>query len=1706
MNSNQYKQLKTLASHSDWSFHIVFCKKRQRKLFMKKGPSTNITSLKKLYYEVNSTSTIDSNWLLQPLAIEEYKTSHCILYEFFEAVTLDIFAQNKLSLSQFKKFSLSIVNAFIGFEMQHQTYQSISSKTILINPKNYQGAFIAYDSLTSIYDETNLIKTPSKNTELLKYYSPEQTRQTNQVIDYRSDLYSLGVLFYEILTSEMPFKGDNSRDLLFDILTKQAPPLSDSRPDLPYMLSAMIAKLLKKDKNDRYQSAQGLKYDLEKLFKNIEVGRDTEKFPLALNDSGLTSTLNQQLIGRTTEIKQLQKILTKASHGDPQLLYVEGAAGVGKSSYIRELLWNTSVLHGYFITTKIEKSKFALENSLLVSSIRQLLKQLYTDTEHLVKWQSLFKHADLTLSSVLMDNIPEIAWFLDAQLPKQNFSFHSKKTKNLFHSDISKILQLFEKEHYPIILFFDDIHWASTLAVEDLIDFYSNYNIGNICIILSCRPDEYSNASQLQRTIQELPNGSTITLQSLPYSDIMSWVRLSIHMTDESYIQLVNQLYSLAKGNPFHTQNIFLAMIQNNVLNYSLTQKTWQFDSKNLSSLHFSDDILDLLTEKIKSLPPDCLKVLNIISYFGHSFSLNKLLYVSKMDFSIVHVILKTLIQEGYLIPLNNNFKYAETLYELKIDDFEDISFQFVHDHVLHTAQNLLCETEQFLWHYKIGQYYFYTKNLEKLDHLEKITYHWNLSKTALSPDEQSLLCNWNYKLSEKAIYIGLFNLSYQYIIACFSLLPARHWENDSLISFKVYLMRGYVEGILFDVETAMFFLDEALENTNELDYKLHVYFIKTRIYLDRDDVYKSIDIGLQALHLASVLVPSEPTKPQLAMEYFKTKYALSKNKKRDLAALPLASNSVITTLLEIMIDLVSAGFIVNKQLATFLILRSVRLVLKYGKTDVDSIIWNNYSLILIAGFNEFEAGIQFNSLALLEVEKTKDIKSRANIHLTIGSFINHWTKSFDTNIQHLRKSQKYAKELSINHMLAGASSFIVSIQLLNGSPLNVVKEEIKQQQLFLQATPMSLSTNYLNEVIYWVECLQDCYFEIDWHHKKINLTEDTITYMHFSLRQLMGYLLKKQEQLATYLIACHNLENNVMILPVMPHTLFIQSLSLYDMLLQAEQTTIMPKKDAQIILNNNLKKFKVWASLQQANFEHMYVLLQAQQLRLQKKYSDSLLYFDRAIQLSRQYQHLQDEAICCERAASYCVASGSHDSAQSYMKQAIEALERWGAHHIILEWKKHYSFLFENMMLPSPQVIESTNLPIIEEAIKLFSEEATIEAILKQTLSLLMRTVGATSCDWHQYDDQNLGFTATLQRNSRFICMDYSPVERRSNTLLNYVINSQESLIINNTDEKKNSHAYSTARSTYYIPILHNKKITAILCFENTQSSFAFNTSYNQIITIISRQIIAQISQINTVTNLESIVEKRTDTLMQLNNDLLESNQKLEYSKNNLQNLFQLISHDLRSPLTSVVGFIDLLLDGIIHDPQQINQYLVRSKEKLFSMNQMIQDLFDLSKLQAGSLKVNFETWSAQNLFFDLNSRLLFDVNQTHLNYSSEMKLDSDILLSIDLQRIEQVLMNLIQNAVKHTKEGSIDFSMIKREAYIDFIIKDTGNGIDPQHIPFIFDINYTKSSSLSTESSGIGLAICKQIIENHNGQFFVESTQNVGSIFTFSIPYIIQ
>lgn len=237
----------------------------------------------------------------------------------------------------------------------------------------------------------------------------------------------------------------------------------------------------------------------------------------------------------------------------------------------------------------------------------------------------------------------------------------------------------------------------------------------------------------------------------------------------------------------------------------------------------------------------------------------------------------------------------------------------------------------------------------------------------------------------------------------------------------------------------------------------------------------------------------------------------------------------------------------------------------------------------------------------------------------------------------------------------------------------------------------------------------------------------------------------------------------------------------------------------------------------------------------------------------------------------------------------------------------------------------------------------------------------------------------------------------------------------------------------------------------------------------------------------------------------LKESIELQNQYENNRKELISNISHDLKTPITSIKGYVEGIRDGVADTPEKMEKYINTIYTKSQSMDYLIDELLTYSKLDMNKMHFDFQRIDIKSYMEDLMEEIRFDVEKKKINFSYTNNIKEKAYVKVDVQNINRVIMNIISNSIKYMdkKEGSIAVSMSLKEGEVIIAIKDNGKGISKEALNYIFDRFYREDYSRNslTGGSGLGLAICKKIIEEHGGRIWAESEENVGTNMCLAI-----
>ncbi|MFS8067025.1 MAG: ATP-binding protein, partial [Byssovorax sp.] len=411
---------------------------------------------------------IDDPRVVKVFGVEEHGEGLVVVQE--EGLRSDLTgllaARGKLPLPLFLDAAIALAHAAAAVHRHGLGHHDIRPRNVIVFPdlSLKLGGFGADAEITRENEE---LYDPRVLAEVLPYVSPEQTGRMNRGIDERSDLYSLGVIYYEMLAGRRPFEASDPMELIHAHLAlppAPLPPLEGQDPALFAAVTSIVAKLLAKDAEERYQSAEGLALDLEECRRALHESGSIEGFSAGQSDRKDLFQIHQKLYGRERDIAALVAAFQGVLGGKREIVLVSGYSGIGKSTLVQEILKPLAREKGYYLSGKFDQYNRDTPYSAVIQAFDGLVRQLLTESEARIE-----RHKRALLdalgpnASVVCDVIPSLRHLLGATSPAP--ALGPMEAQNRLNLCFSKLVAVFARSSHPLALFLDDLQWLDPASL-----------------------------------------------------------------------------------------------------------------------------------------------------------------------------------------------------------------------------------------------------------------------------------------------------------------------------------------------------------------------------------------------------------------------------------------------------------------------------------------------------------------------------------------------------------------------------------------------------------------------------------------------------------------------------------------------------------------------------------------------------------------------------------------------------------------------------------------------------------------------------------------------------------------------------------------------------------------------------------------------------------------------------------------------------------------------------------------------------------------------------------------------------------------------------------------------------------------------------------------------------------------------------------------
>jgi len=979
------------------------------KILKEEYPTPSELTRYKQEYELTRSLNLDG--AIKTYGLQRYQNSLLIILEDFGGESLEkLITERQFTLKDFLTISIKIAESLGNIHAANIIHKDLNPSNIVYNPETGQLKIIDFGISSILSWENPTISDPKHLEGTLAYISPEQTGRMNRAIDYRSDFYSLGVTFYELLTHQLPFTTTDPMELVHCHIAKQPvlPHLLVGEERCPKIVSNIVMKLMAKTSEERYQSAGGLVADLKTCLSQLENFGNIFNFTLRSQDISNKFKISQKLYGRKSEIDQLLTTFEMVSQGSTEMIVVAGYSGSGKSALVNEIHKPIVQKKGYFISGKFDQFKKNIPYACLIQAFQDMIRQLLTESHRQLHiWKQKLLAAIGTNGQVIIDVIPEVELIIGKQPSVAQLS--PTESQNRFNLVLRKFLGVFTKKEHPLVIFLDDLQWADSASLKLIELLITNINSQYLLMIGAYRDNEVSSTHFLMKTLDKIQsagiNISKINVHQLNLEDVQELIADTLSCSIEESKILAKLVFNKTNVNPFFVTQLLQTLYTQKFLLFNFSTSRWQWSIAEIKKVEITDNVVDLMATKIERLDKSAQEILKLAACIGNQFDLDVLSVISKKSLLETAIELLLAIREGLIIPLsdeaykipilcNQQKTYRSEMSSVIMPDFpSSISYKFLHDRVQQAAYTLIPDEQKQEVHFKVGQLLLENTTQNKLEeNIFNIVNHLNISLYLITTQtEKDKLARLNLIAGRKAKNAAAYETAIKYIEIGLELLSLQSWDTQYELILSLHVEAVELQYLNTQFEAAQNLSNIVLKKAKSLLDKLRVYELKIQSYIAKIQMQLAIDTAQEVLAQLGIYLPQIPDTNHINKKQVAIKFLLQDSQIEDLSNLPTMTDPYKLASVRILMIVTTATIISNPLLFSLVTLTAVNLCIKYGNPPQASSVYTFYGKLLCGMIQDIDIGYRFGQLALNLLEKSNIKEAKPLVlHYTAG-FIRHW-------------------------------------------------------------------------------------------------------------------------------------------------------------------------------------------------------------------------------------------------------------------------------------------------------------------------------------------------------------------------------------------------------------------------------------------------------------------------------------------------------------------------------------------------------------------------------------------------------------------------------------------------------------------------------------------------------------------------------------------
>ncbi|MER8732500.1 AAA family ATPase [Mesorhizobium sp. M1227] len=1769
--------------------------------------------VERLEHEYALKSELDSDWAARPVALMHDNGRMKLVLEDPGGTPLDRLLGRPLDVSHFLRSAIPLAGALRHVHERGVIHRDIKPANILVDGAS-GGVWLTGFGIASRLPRERQAPAPLEVIAgTLAYMAPEQTGRMNRSVDSRSDLYALGVTFYEMLAGQLPFTAADPIELIHCHIAREPVPPSELASGIPAPLSMIVMKLLAKAAEGRYQTAAGVEADLRKCLTAWESFGRIEPFPLGLQDASDRLMIPEKLYGREGEIATLLAAFDRVvKHGCSELVLVSGYSGIGKSSVVNELHRVIVLPRGIFISGKFDQRLRDTPHATLAQAFRGLTQQLLNGhADDIARWRDAIKEAVGNQGRLLTDLIPNLVRLIG---PQPTVAVLSPVDAQLrFQTVFQRFVGVFARAEHPLVIFVDDLQWLDPATLTLIEYLLLHPDTRHLLVIGAYRDNEVDSAHPLMLKLRDLRRARArvdqIILGPLSVADINQLLCDTLRRAPDEMRPFAELMHKRSGGNPFFAGQFLTSLAEERLVKFDKRSRSWTWDLDAIVDKRFSDNPADLVIGRLRRLAPEAQEALKLLACLGNHADFATLSRLRSESDEAMHASFRDAVHAGAAIPIEG-------------------SYWFFHDRVQEAAYALIPPEGRAELHLRIARLLIAETVQERIaEKIYDLVNQLNLGSALISEwPEKMRAAELNFVAGRKAKASTAYAAASTYLAAGFTVLSDDGWQRSYDLTLNLFLERAECEILSSNQEQAAGLVEVLLIKARSKIDHAEICRLRMLLQLRQGNYAPAIRTALECLRMFGVDMPDSPIPEQMREVYAEMCRTLGERPIESLLDLPMMDDPEMRAVMKLFSGLGNLAYHVDLDLYQMISCWMVKLTCRYGTSEYAAIGYGAVATVLGPAFHRFADGEAFARLAVAVAERYGFTAQKAGAHFLMQMAV-LWTRPIEDALTCLEAAIRSVGETGEMVYACFTRQHRLTDLMARGDPLDQVWLEsagaldFVRKYKFGQLVILSIQgfVQSLRGGVGSGALLDEAALEARVLRGGVPL----VACFHWILQLQRQFLLGNAERALEFAAKAE---------PILwSARLNLQSMDYcfyHSLAIAAVFEAASPERRAALRkdLTEHLASFQRWAESCPATFTHKHVLISAEWARLEGRDIEAMRLYEQAIRSAAEHGFLQDQALASELAARFYRLRGLEKVADTYLDEARDCYARWGALAKVTQLdQSHPRVRLQAPLAPRPTIetpVERFDLATVIKMSQAVAGEIVLEKLIERLMVIAVEHAGADRglLILPVGDQCHIEAEARSGRDGVRVRLLGTPVtpSELPVLILEQVIHTQGQVILDDTckenafsedeyiDRKQN-------RSLLCLPLLKQAELIGVLYLENSLASHVFTPARIAVLKLLASQAAIALENArlySDVAEREAKIRRLVDAniigifISSRKGEIIEANdaflKMVGYDREDLaagnMRWTDLTPPEWRNRTASALDGVDttgavqpyeseyvredgsrvpVLIGSAAFDEQrdqgvafvldlterkraeeafrevqmelahanrvatmgqlsasithEVKQPIAAARNNACAaLNFMDKNPPDLGEVRdalgcivgdadrAGDIidrmRDHIKKAPPRKECWDINAGIREVIELTRgESVKNGISMQADLadglpLIEGDRVQLQQVILNLIVNAVEAmsgASDGTRELLVSSRRTDLGDVlvgVRDSGPGLAPETLDHVFEAFYTTKPS----GLGMGLSICRSIIDAHGGRLWASADLPRGASVQFALPAI--